>query len=430
MLSQVFDSGFNPYLRKMNLIRGMDILQDVGHNHRNFGSITGTQHPGPHVSTIDQVIARAPGFYPAGFAGVRSLHLAPLWGFTRASSFVAADGRRQDLDITFDPRIAFQQLFGSQMGTTPSASTSLVNLVIEDYRRLRNNSRLSSVDRSRLDQHIGALADLQAAVAQPMSCTTPTSPPSVSHLNPSQSFGDGINRAAIMNDVVVAGLRCGLTKVAVLSTGGIYPGFTGGDLHQDLWHRWESGNSTIDSQIAGAVNWYFRSVLLDMIRKMDAVVESNGRTLLDNSLVVVVAENQAPHDDLGKSFVTFGSGGGRFTTGKYLDYRNRQSPIAVKLRRGHATFAGLPTQPFFNSILQGFGLTPQQYERPRTGIYQYGGYGAIYNTGNWTSDHSLRKDAGGRDYRSLPETRILSEYWIGQGLISLVDQKLPHFSLT
>jgi hypothetical protein len=248
-------------------------------------------------------------------------------------------------------------------------------------------------------------------------------------LNPAASIADGVQYAAIMNNVLVAGLRCGLTKVGVLCVNQIYPNY-GGDLHQALWHRWDSRLPDVDAAILGAVNWYFRSVLLDLVRKMDAIVESNGKTLLDNSLIVVHQENQVPHDDRGKAFVTFGSANGRFVTGKYLDYRNQQSKLAVEVRAGHAVFAGIPIQPFFNSILQGFGVPPEHYERPRDGIYRYGGYGAIYNTAVYTPNLTLRKDAAGRDYILRDPVRILNEYWIGSGLISLVDQKLPLFSVT
>lgn len=427
-LSEVFDSGFNPYFRKMNLLRGLDILQGIEHNEHNFGSITRPDHPGPHVATIDQVIARYPGFYPTGFSGVRSVHYSPLKNHSRPSATIGPDGRRQSMDFEVNPSTAFNALFGNGV-PNPNPSNSVVDLVIGDYRSLRNNTRLSVVDKGRLDEHIALLDDLQRSIKQLPNCTSPTAPPNVSNLNPAASFSDGIQHASVMNDVLVAGLRCGLTKVGVLCVNGIYPNLSG-DLHQGLWHRWHMGLPDVDAALHDCVNWYFRAVLLDLVRKMDGIVEANGKTLLDNSLVLVHQENQVPHDDRGKAFITFGSANDRFVTGKYIDYRNQQSQLAHDARVGHAVFAGIPIQPFFNSILQGFGVPREYYERPRDGIYKYGGYGAIYHTGFWKHQSTVLKDKAGRSYVLRGPVQLFDEYWLGEGIISLVDQKLPLFSLT
>jgi hypothetical protein len=269
--------------------------------------------------------------------------------------------------------------------------------------------------------------DLQRQLSSSIQCDNIREPIEADYdkLDPGSFAADGFKLASIYNEMLVSAFACGLTKIAVLAVGGEAPEFSGGDLHQELWHKW--AHEPTHDDLKKAVKWSFRSVVADLISRLDAVTDSDGKTLLDNTIVVLMGENSVPHENYAWPIVTFGSGGGRFATGKYLDFRD---PLfALGVWSGHAAFSGIPVQLFFNSILQGFGITPAEYELPRRGIYQYGGYGAIYPGGDWGDEHStVRKDAGGVNFMRKHKSTIF-KHWQSSGILSRADDTLPGFLL-
>jgi hypothetical protein len=120
-----------------------------------------------------------------------------------------------------------------------------------------------------------------------------------------------------------------------------------------------------------------------LLNGMDAVVEGNGRTLLDNSLVVVMSDmatsTTGQHTGADAPILLAGSLGGKFRTGEVIDYGDRRAdPMAIKVFRigdnqGPKTtyYAGPPTNALMISIMQSFGLTASDWEdgQPGFGFY-------------------------------------------------------------
>ena len=160
-ISDVFGSGFNPYLGKMTFIEGMDILQYLGHCPYPFGGVAdgvnGDKTSEARTATVDQVIARSSRFYPASFAGKRSAHYEPLGRGHSPSAIVAPDNKMESIPSTRYPKNAFRDLFGNSTGDSGGGNSqyaSVVDKVMADYRNLKRSNRLSAFDRGRLDQHL------------------------------------------------------------------------------------------------------------------------------------------------------------------------------------------------------------------------------------------------------------------------------------
>jgi hypothetical protein len=96
------------------------------------------------------------------------------------------------------------------------------------------------------------------------------------------------------------------------------------------------------------------------------------------------------------------------------------------LRVGYASFIGVPVQLFFNSILQGFGLAPSDYEEARQGVFANGGYGAIYPDGDWNGGSNLLVDANNATYKAIKKSAVLAE-WSKSGVLAMADKTLPSF---
>lgn len=108
--------------------------------------------------------------------------------------------------------------------------------------------------------------------------------------------------------------------------------------------------------------------LLYLVNMMESTKESNGLSMLDNSLVVVVSDDGCAthsHQDMG--VVTFGSLGGTIKTGNFINYQRTDSPIFSNgSDNGRYDMSlGRPYNSFFTTILNalkiqnsGYGLFP------------------------------------------------------------------------
>ena len=82
----------------------------------------------------------------------------------------------------------------------------------------------------------------------------------------------------------------------------------------------------------------------------------------------------------------FGSGGGHFQTGRYIDYIDWDQPVKFHQEDG-PVIEGVPYNRLMISLLQAFGLGPQDYERGGPG------YGSYSTVGKTTDLHAIDYDA-------------------------------------
>jgi len=150
---------------------------------------------------------------------------------------------------------------------------------------------------------------------------------------------------------------CGLSRIAVLNQKEKFVASFSGDWHQGVAH---TNNQTLLAE-------NFRNTLsylaASLAKKLD-VEEANGRTFLDNSLIMFTNENgYSTHSGLGVPVITFGSAGGFFKTGQIVDFRRNQAEA-----RGH----GITYNQWLAIVLQSMGLPRSEFE---TGDQQ--GYGRM-----------------------------------------------------
>ena len=129
----------------------------------------------------------------------------------------------------------------------------------------------------------------------------------------------------VMNDLIVAALGCGLTRVVV---GLVNPTLSdyAGDWHQEVAHQAEAADGVRQGTLWASYNHFFRDVFVDLAAKLDAVNVGTGQTLLDQSLLTWTQESGHHTHDLHDAVVVgFGSAGGRLNTGIAVDYRNISS---------------------------------------------------------------------------------------------------------
>jgi len=386
-VSRILGEELNPYLEKMLLLRGLDFLPDTNHNDGGMlgnyagGSISDSASSIEEFETIDQVLAYSDKFYPTVPRGARSLHLSPgrsnTFSYTRSGT---PGGSIEQVIADTNPRAVFDRLFEDFMGGEPTTPTvnpnlALVDRVIEDYRRVRDSSKLSTADKAALEQHMNFMAELQARLEAPptVGCTAPTAPPSV----PNQGVDVGTLRESygLMIDLMVAAIRCDLTRIVTLDvykaigmSGGQEAGFEHscasceGSPNPTDWHRaahdWDQTDQR--EKVITINEWIAREVFLPVLEKLD-VDQGDGTTYLDSSAVLWGNELGMNHLNYSIPTVIAGSAGGYLKTGRYIDYIDWNRSVKFSQHNG-MVIEGVPYNRLLVTLLQAFGLAPADYE--------------------------------------------------------------------
>ena len=362
-ISNLIDSSFNPYLSKMLMMQGLDYLA-LGWFHHNgaFGNFASTAGDSGNAAaaTIDQVMAYSSNFYKNPSLVGRSV------GYTARQTEVQSGTGHYGGCFTFsnpgdkvnssivgrtgfsNPGTLWDQYFGSSTQQTPR-KISLVDRVIKDYQSLRTNPRLGSEDRSRVDQHINLLFETEKRVrAVANVCTS---------LRPASSLTDRALILSAFNDVIVSLIACGLCHSfmgwghAIISPD-----------DSEAWHRWAHEGYDNDNDVITNQSSYnslveqnrvvLKTMCLDLVRKLDGIGQ------LDNSLVALIYEhNKRGHESWNVPAITFGSAGGIFKTGQYVDYRNLNTGDDAVFSR-----LGYPINQLLANMLQASGVPPAEYE--------------------------------------------------------------------
>jgi Protein of unknown function (DUF1552) len=225
-------------------------------------------------------------------------------------------------------------------GTSPKAD--IFTQVIEDYRRLREHRRISSLDKSRFENFMDSMSDIKSKEKTvDLSCTT-------------VSKGNNSN-LRIMHEnaleMIMQSFACGTTRIAsyVLNHGSDNNLGDGGmhTLHHDKFAENEQ-------------NCVWRSqVLANTMAKAANIKDENGSSLFSNMIFYwgqeySNANSGDTHDMTGFSCILGGGAAGRWKTGLQVD-------------AGHA-----PVGRVLTTIFEAFGLAPSEYER--SGIVGLGEY--------------------------------------------------------
>jgi hypothetical protein len=152
-------------------------------------------------------------------------------------------------------------------------------------------------------------------------------------------------RGKVMNDIIVAALRCDATRVVSHMLAPPYPNISYGFIQAPAGHHTCSHWHNPDEEV------YYRRIcawhnqqLGDLLTKMDRVSEDGG-TLLDNSFVIMSSDcgYSRLHDHKNLP-VVFAGGAGTFKQGRHVVYP-----------------AGTPLANLFISVLNAVGVPAKSF---------------------------------------------------------------------
>jgi hypothetical protein len=370
---------------KMNVIRGLDIMFYIGHHAGgelgNYASNDG-QLENPTMEarpTIDQVMAYSPSFYPTPVL-LRSMHVGThenhCWGYANPS---AQAGAIESIPLSQSAQALFNQIFVPE-DSGPAPRPLVVDRVVESYRRLHDGAfgdakRLGAADRQRLSDHMDRLRDLETRLASAADCSD-VSPIAGDTLGLdvggySANVTDMIHHYRLYNDVIVAAFMCDTSRIAVINSGETWstewPGLCC-DWHQRVAHEAAFPDGVAQQILVAAKREFFESVFLDLVTKLDSVYDDsvNEITLLDNTLVYWTQESgSTTHDPVSLPVISAGSAAGAFTTGRYLDYRDRDNTtLAHDYQPEYELLRpGLPYNRWLANVLLAMGVPASEFER-------------------------------------------------------------------
>ncbi|HET9236612.1 MAG TPA: DUF1552 domain-containing protein [Oligoflexus sp.] len=349
-LSSVLEP-LTPYRSDLNILGGLDSLAQ-GHNHNPRTTLCAG---GTHQS-VDQILQQSSRFNPNRLG---SMHLVGSnVGYKNQPISYRKSGQGvQGIDPIHNPQMAFDAFFGSQVGDEARRRRkTIASLVLEDFKNLRRDPRLSLVDQQRLDEYLTHLDELQKKIDQTGSGGEVLKRPTVVPNVPDSSQDDEVIDAHI--DLIVLAVRCNQLATATLQfstdTDNSVYSFLG--VQRDF-HTISHENNLPATELPRINRWMAGKVARLIEKLRDVENSATGERYLDSTLVYwgndmgCMPTNGSNHQANDMPILTAGSGGKRFVTGQYLTYGD--------FRRNQ----GRPYNDFLISILQGFGLSPDEYEQ-------------------------------------------------------------------
>jgi hypothetical protein len=335
----------------VSILGGLDSLaQSHNHNPRT------TLCAGGNSESVDQILQRSSRFNPNRLG---SLHLvgSNVGYKNQPISYRRTSQGLQGIDAIHNPQMAFDVFFGSQVNDEARRQRkTIASLVLEDFKNLRRDPRLSAIDQQRLDEYLTHLDELQKRIDQVNSGGEVLKRPTVVPTVADSSQDNEIIDAHI--DLIVLAVRCNQLATATLQlstdTDNSVYSFLG--VQRDF-HTISHENNLPASELP-QINRWMAGKLARLIHKLQDVENSaTGDRYLDNTLVYwgndmgCMPSNGSNHQANDLPILTAGSGGRRFATGQYLTYGD--------FRRNE----GRPYNDFLISVMQGFGLSPAEYEQ-------------------------------------------------------------------
>jgi len=286
--------------------------------------------------SIDQVVAAASGpnspyqrtpTDPQQETPYRTLELGVQCANPNSVNRMIYKADSQPVHPETNPKNAFMRLFSRPLGDPTAAAkkkaekAAILDLVKGDIARLRG--RVSNEDYPKIDAHLEGIRVLEQRLdsTTPTGCTAAAMPPGVTSNNANYPSEIGS-----MIDIAAHALACDLTRVMSIQ---LSHGFS------NVTHTWlghTRGHHTMSHDLSAdwrpelqAIDTWYSTQFLDLLKKLDAVNEGNG-TLLDNTLVVWGRElGNTSHAMQPWPVVMFGGKTAGLRSGRFLSLNNEPS---------------------------------------------------------------------------------------------------------
>lgn len=267
------------------------------------------------------------------------------------------DGNAVKVPHVVDPAAAFATLFPDTAGDpVAEARTRVLERAAEQYEQML--PKLSSEDRSKLEQHRDLIHDLESRVEalQNLECTQPVLAPWDGGWEWTPEMYQ--YRLPAMLDLATAALSCRVSRIVSFQTDVPPIGLLGGlgDYHHDYAHQSAPGAEPEKVAVVSAQGVAHAQQVALMIDKLKAVPEDGG-TMFDNTIVLWISELATgghTHDQV--PVVIIAGQNTPFARGRYLRFgQTTPRPIPDGQTWYPEGLVGQPYNPVLVSIVRAMG---------------------------------------------------------------------------
>lgn len=372
-LSYTLGPAFTPYKNQISLVRGLHSFPLINHHNNSLPTCAAGARdedqgrPLAFPYSVDSVLSESNKVYPNANGMQRLVNACPYAGGGISFAHQNFSWNKKNGQVINNPMTTltsdllnrFPQLTN---GSTPqpvgTREKDIMQAVYQDYVKVRDSRKLSSVDKARFEGYMQLVDELQKAET-----TTPAAtcaPPSKEN----EGATDFAARARNQLRIIAAALSCQLTNVVNFGMDVNY-----GEMHK-ITHRGETSPQFTTDQYDQMQANYKKSLLDQVgffIGLLAQLQDVDGKSVLDNTLVYVGHEYGELLDGFSKDDHQFrnmgallaGGAGGRFQMGQYVNY---------------ASGGGYPIHNLLVSIFNAFGLNSTDYRRD--GVVGFGQYDA------------------------------------------------------
>jgi hypothetical protein len=249
----------------------------------------------------------------------------------------------------------------------PSPADSLViDSVLAQYRAFVKRPSLSSLEKQRIQAHVDQFTDLQrriglASMPRASQCSVPASAAGADlPLYDHYIWNSHDKVAKNYNDLIAAAFACDVARIVVMPIffNGNDAYYQGEECHKNSHRQINSMADSPEQILANVVKWngYLADKVKDLLAKLDAMIEFDGSTTLDNTVVLWGSEMGASDTHEAESLLAFVAGGRNagFNQGNYVDFTLRPT-------QGKGTPIGRPNTSLLVTIMKSLGMQPEEY---------------------------------------------------------------------
>ena len=239
------------------------------------------------------------------------------------------------------PKSVFDRMFGngdpleSAEGRARRSANrkSILDFVLSDANRLEKN--LTYTDKQKMDEYLTAIREIEVRLGKAAESPTPipagaVRPSDFDNTAGTRKLGGATTKdnyvvhLPLMLDLMVLAFQTDLTRVIT---------FPFADEQSNQTYAWAGANvahhgtshhqgDPAKQAMLAKINKYHVEQLASLLKKLDSIKESNGGTILDNSLIAYGSGNsdgnRHNHDNL--PTLLLGKGGGSVAAGRHLSY--------------------------------------------------------------------------------------------------------------
>lgn len=224
-----------------------------------------------------------------------------------------------------NPRLVFERLFGEgahgqrqqNLKLRQAQQRSILDFVMDDARSLQRE--LTSRDRQKLDEYLTSVREIEKRIEKSEKFSA-SADPSID--TPAGIPANYQEHMQIMYSMLLLAFQTDSTRIATFLLAGDgnnrpYPEIGIPEGHHDLSHH--MGKKEMMEKVAEIDLWYMKQ-FADFLKKMEESKDVDGRSLLDNSMIVYGCGNSDGnrHTHSNLPVLMAGGGGGLIESGRFL----------------------------------------------------------------------------------------------------------------